>query len=149
MVDAIQRCDVKCDQGLDSECPGGEKCFIDIPEQDCIDEVPSFPPSSEGYCDKNLIGIPQQGSLGGNLISTLSGNDITSGFMFDVVAISDIIVTGIDLHIVSGESYSEIRLYATCCNLISYDQVKRHPRAWKLSGSIKVQGSGYGQLTSL
>ena len=111
--------------------------------------VPSFPPSSEGYCDKNLTGIPQQGSLGGNLISTLSGNDITSGFMFDVVAISDIIVTGIDLHIVSGESYSEIRLYATCCNLISYDQVKRHPRAWKLSGSIKVQGSGYGQLTSL
>ena len=38
LVDAIQRCDVKCDQGLDSECPGGEKCFIDIPEQDCIDE---------------------------------------------------------------------------------------------------------------
>lgn len=35
-------------------------------------------------------------------------------------------------------------LYSTCCNLNSYDQVKRHPSAWDLVGGGQVDAKGYG-----
>ena len=80
--------------------------------------------------------------------STFAGGEPTFGNMFDIKAARSISIKEMDLHI-NNIGSTEIEIYHTCCGLTTHSIVKRHPTAWRLAGSKKVNGNGAEMLTPL
>ena len=75
--------------------------------------------------------------------------ETTDGYMFDIFAMKDILIFEIDVHIVDGVNDAIVEVYRTCCNVFSFDGVRRHPTAWILVGKSNLNSNGAGIPTTL
>ena len=169
--DEAEYCALPCPSSLSSECPDNMSCFHNIKSSQCNyfvkpprekypqlfsntlfpGQSPNFDNSgSEDYtCDS--IDMPDP--FGGvdqisTIFDTHSIAERTHGNMFDIFATRAIIITGFDLHIASISEVT-VELYITCCNVNTYQNVMRHPRAWVLMANASIQGQGQGEKTRI
>ncbi len=77
------------------------------------------------------------------LTTTFAGGNSQSGNMFDIVAVTPVVITGFDIHL-SGSATVEV--YAVTAGT-SYVGNDANPSAWTLLGSAAVVGAGIGVPT--
>jgi hypothetical protein len=80
-----------------------------------------------------------------NLLAPMSGTLPITGIMFDLVALSDLRLSGIDIHLPSTGAYS-VELWFHPGSMVA---ASTSSIGWMLAGSATVTGSGLGQITAL
>jgi len=115
LVDA-QTCSLPCPLGTDDECPLYEVCFLNINNEECtstdIDDnfvdlssaSPSKSPAISSQGDELCV-LPHSSSQSSfSILTSIDGDSVTFGNMFDIYAYKSIVILGVSIHInVNGE----------------------------------------------
>jgi len=105
---------------------------------DTITNSPSLFPSNK------LSQMPSSNSLM-KIETILDGTESADGIMFDILAVKDVIIRGMDVHVGSnGTEFIELWNKSG-----SYKNYKRHPGAWTFVASQNLNAEGFGKGTPL
>lgn len=99
----------------------------------------------DGAIDMTIAGQTGGGGLAGNLTSTFAGGNGQSGNMFDVAAINDVTIDGMDVHI-GSTSTETVEIWTKTGSYVGFTG---NASAWTLIGSVSVTGQGAGNATPL
>ena len=111
-----QTCSLPCPLGTDDECPLYEVCFLNINNEECtstdIDDnfvdlssaSPSKSPVISSQGDELCV-LPHSSSQSSfSILTSIDGDSVTFGNMFDIYAYKSIVILGVSIHInVNGE----------------------------------------------
>ena len=158
--ESATQCNESCPSGSSAECPDGQACFDNIFTTMKCSSIPEVATFSKAPSSVSTIAplptidfmeaciVPSEEVETSNFVSPFDGVDETYGNMFDIIAKKDIMIVAVDLHL-NTFSTVDVELYVTCCNLISYKNVQRHPTAWELFSKVSINSMGYGKLSSI
>ena len=99
----------------------------------------------DGAIDMTIAGQTANQGNPGDLTSTFAGGNGQAGNMFDVVALNDVTIDGMDIHI-GGTSSETVEIYTKSGSYVGFTG---SAAAWTLIGTVTVTGQGLGNPTPL